>query len=77
MKIRKLLVVAAIAMLAYVQPSGATSWKRIQKPLAVSADKTFSIELPVGWVRAYNHNNTIVATRDGIGIQLISAAYTI
>jgi hypothetical protein len=76
MKIRKLLIVVAIAMLVNAQPSEATSWKRIQKPLAISVDKTFSTELPVGWVRAFDDDNVIVATQDGAGIQLISAVRT-
>ncbi|MFQ6023751.1 MAG: hypothetical protein ACE5NW_13610 [Acidiferrobacterales bacterium] len=46
-------------------------WAMIKEPLVEGPGKSFTIELPIGWVRAKFVPNAILATRDGIGIQFI------
>jgi len=72
----RVVLLLVCAMLVGAQTTDAMSWKLVDKPLALSKDKKFSVELPVGWVRAIDDKNVISATRDGMGIQLISTVRT-
>lgn len=64
-------------MAVSVQTADALSWKRLDKTVVVSGDKKFSVELPVGWVQAIDSDKEVVATRDGLGIQVIGAVRTL
>lgn len=50
-------------------------WTRVEKPLAASPDNTFTVELPIGWVRAGVTDDRILVTRDGPGVQAIEIAF--
>jgi len=71
---KRLLFLVIATLLINGEMAFAQSWKLISKPLVVSEDKSFSVELPVGWVRSMDKKNMIVATRDGMGIQLVMAS---
>lgn len=54
--------------------AGCAAWVRVEQPLAESPDKSFTVELPVGWMRQNNLMfNGIAVTRDGFGLQSITA----
>lgn len=53
--------------------AGCAAWVRVEQPLTESPDKSFTVELPVGWMRANLVLNGITVTRDGLGLQSITA----
>jgi len=66
-----LLLAMSLTIALASQNAMAISWAKINKPLVVSSDKSISVEIPVGWVRAYDDRNQILATYDGLPIQAI------
>lgn len=51
--------------------SACATWVRVEKPAVVAPDKSFTVEVPVGWVRAAMVTDKVLITRDGAGVQFI------
>lgn len=64
---KKMLMLVALFAL-----SACAMWERIEKPQTIGPDGSYSVELPVGWVRAMYANDRILVTRDGLGLQHIA-----
>lgn len=51
--------------------SACATWVRLEEPHVVAPDKSFTVEVPVGWVRAAMVSDKVLITRDGTGVQFI------
>ncbi len=51
--------------------SACATWVKLEKPVVVGPDKSFTVEVPVGWVRAALVTDKVLITRDGTGVQFI------
>jgi hypothetical protein len=53
--------------------SGCTtvSWTNVKESHTSGPDKSFTVDLPVGWVRAPANSDAVLITRDGLGVQYI------
>ena len=44
---------------------------RVDQPRTEAADKSYSLELPVGWIRQYSQTGALLASRDGFLLETI------
>jgi hypothetical protein len=51
-----------------------TPWTKVEESRQTSADGSFAIDAPVGWVRFTMNRDQLLITRDGSTIQFISVA---
>ncbi len=72
---KRISLLLGFLMLAAILGGCAGPWTRVEKPLAASPGNTFTVELPVGWVRASVMGDRIIVTRDGPGVQAIEIAF--
>jgi len=65
---KHLLVLLAVSALLGCVPQPA----RIDTPRVESVDKSYSLDLPVGWIRQYTPEKNLIASRDGLPLELIA-----
>jgi hypothetical protein len=44
---------------------------RVDSPQTVAADKSYTLDLPLGWVRQFTQNGALLASRDGFLLETI------
>lgn len=52
----------------------ATTWVKLEESRVTDPEKTFTLHMPVGWVRAPTLRNDVLVTRDGVGVQFIKVS---
>ena len=65
----------ALVFIALFTLSACSLWSRVETPLAKAPDNSFTVPLPIGWVRADFVKDRIIVTRDGPSLQLIEAQH--
>ena len=60
-----------LILLSLASGCATTSWVKLEQPYTTAPDNSFTVDLPVGWVRAPTSGDVILVTRDGAGIQYI------
>lgn len=63
-------VVLVVALSGCVPPPA-----RVDVARTEGQDKSYAVDLPVGWIRHYLQNNSLVASRDGFDLQTIGVAH--
>ena len=67
MKMRPLIVLALVSIAGCVpQPM------RVDTPRVEAADKSYTLDLPVGWIRQFTPERNMIASRDGFPLQSIA-----
>lgn len=51
--------------------AGCAVWQRVDSPRAEAPDKSYSVDLPVGWVRLMQNAEGLEVTRDGLALNRI------
>lgn len=51
--------------------AGCAVWQRVDTPRAEAPDKSYSVDLPVGWVRLMLNTDGLEVTRDGLALNRI------
>lgn len=67
MNLSKLAALALVSLLA-----GCATWERVDKAYAEGPDKSYSVDLPLGWVRFMQQADGIAVTRDGFALNRIA-----
>jgi hypothetical protein len=63
----------ALALLALILVlNGCALWQKVDTPLAEAPDKSYTVELPLGWVRWMQEPDGIAITRDGFDLNRIA-----
>jgi len=66
MKIHRIIVLTLLAILA-----GCSVWQRVDRAHTEAPDHSYSVELPLGWMRFAPDSDGIDLTRDGFGLNRI------
>jgi len=48
---------------------------RVDVPLTVAMDKSYTIDLPVGWIRHFSQDGTLLVSKDGFALQTIGVIH--
>lgn len=67
----KLIPIALVALLAACVPPPA----RVDVPLTVAQDKSYTVDLPVGWIRHIAQDGTMLVSKDGFALQTIGVIH--
>lgn len=51
-----------------------SSWVKLEESRVTDPEKTFTVNMPVGWMRAPALRSDVLVTRDGVGVQFIKVA---
>ena len=68
---RKLFLLVVLGSLACC----VTPPARVDVPLTEAPDKSYTVDLPVGWIRHFAQDQTLLVSRDGFVLQTIGVTH--